>query len=442
MLWNAFVRYGTLICFLSVVSNCKRNDTPETAITPEPPGSVEHPADAQAAPPSADDDEDPDIPSTRPPNDTPQLLLADRAHLARVRESLARGEPQYRRALDALVAAANDALTIERLSVVDKEVTPPSGDKHDYMSQAPYYWPDPSKPDGKPYVRRDGERNPEIDKLTDRANLERLSRAVAALSVGFYLTGRQQYAEHAAKLVRGWFMDPATRMNPSLRFGQGIPGRVEGRSAGIVETRFLPNILAGLTLLTGSSAWTAADDQALMEWMRAYLNWLVVSPLGRDEAQRNNNHETWADVQISALALYTGKVELARTTLEGARGDIAEAFEPDGSQPRELARTRPWRYSLFNLTAFMALAGIGERVGIDLWNYTPPDGAGLRKGLDYLVPFATGEEPFPNLRLDEVRPRELHLLLRRAAVAWNEPRYREIAEQIGGGTELMDLLLP
>ena len=326
--------------------------------------------------------------------------------------------------------------------MVDKEVTPPSGDKHDYMSQAPYYWPDPSKPDGKPYIRKDGERNPEIDKMTDRTNIERLSRAVAALGVAFYLTGREDYAQHAARLVRGWFIDPATRMNPNLKFGQGIPGRSEGRSAGIVETRFVPNILAGLMLLQGSSAWTTSDERALKEWMGAYLKWLIESPLGRDEARRNNNHETWADVQISALALYTGQREVARKILVDARADIKDGFEPDGRQPRELARTRPWHYSIFNLTAFMNLALIGERVEVDLWNHVPADGGGLRKGLDYLVPFATGEKSFPNPRLDEVRPAELHLVLRRAAVSWNEPRYRQIAQQTGGGTPQMDLILP
>lgn len=431
-MFKTMVRVGPLLWAMCLISSCGQGAVSDAA------------GDFQATEPNDDeDDEDPAaIPGTRSPGDTPQLLLADGAHVARVRESLARGEPEFESALSALEASANAALDIDRLSVMDKNVTPPSGDKHDYMSQAPYYWPDPSKKDGKPYIRKDGERNPEIDQISDRENIERLSRAVASLGLAFHLTGRQEYAQHAAHLVRVWFIDPATRMNPNLRFGQGIPGRVEGRSAGIIETRFVPNILVALTFLQGSPAWTASDERALKEWVAAYLEWLIESPLGRNEARRKNNHETWADVQISSFALYVGEPEIARTTIEGARGDIAFEIEPDGSQPRELARTRPWHYSIFNLTAFMALAAIGERVGIDLWNYTPPDGAGLQKALDFLVPFATGEERFPNPQLDKVRPSELHLVLRRGAVAWKEPRYRQIAEQTGGGTPQMDLILP
>ena len=46
-------------------------------------------------------------------------------------------------------------------TVMHKKQVPPSGDKHDYMSIGSYWWPDPSKPNGLPYIRKDGERNPE-----------------------------------------------------------------------------------------------------------------------------------------------------------------------------------------------------------------------------------------------------------------------------------------
>jgi beta-glucosidase len=385
----------------------------------------------------------PTVPSAPgPPSSSPQLLIFDSAHVARVRDSLRRGEPQFRAALTALEAAANRALSVAPMSVMDKEVTPPSGDKHDYMSQAPYWWPDPSKPDGRPYIRRDGRRNPEIDRITDRENLERLTDTVSTLALAFHFTGREQYAQHAARLVRVWFLNAATRMNPNLKFGQGIPGIAEGRAAGIIETRFLPTIIDGVTLLQGSSAWTGSDEEALKGWMRDYLKWLLESPLGRDEARRGNNQETWYDVQVVSLALYTGQPEVGRTNFEQAKADIREEFEPDGSQPRELARTRAWDYSTFNLTAFTQLAALGNRVNVDLWHYRTADGRSLRQGLDFLVPFATGEKRFPYMQITEFRPSLLHVPLRRAAIGLNEPEYRDLARQIGGETPRLELTLP
>jgi beta-glucosidase len=373
---------------------------------------------------------------------TDLLLIIDSAHLARVRDSLRRGEPQFMAALTALEAEAKRALNVAPMSVMEKTVTPPTGDKHDYMSQAPYWWPDPTKPNGRPYIRRDGRRNPEIDQITDRTNLQRLADTVSTLGLAFYFTGREEYSQHAVRLVRVWFLDAATRMNPHLRFGQGIPGITEGRAAGIVETRFLPKIIDGMTLLQESSAWTAADDEALKDWMREFLQWLLESPLGRSEARRGNNQETWYDVQVVALALYTGQTEVGRTNFEQARADIREEFEPDGRQPHEIARTRAWDYSIFNLTAFLHLAALGDRVGVDLWNYRTADGRSLRQGVEYLIPFATGEKRFPHEQITEFRPSALHPVLRWAAVGWNEPRYRELARQIGGGTRRLELIVP
>jgi beta-glucosidase len=372
----------------------------------------------------------------------PQLLMIDGAHVAQVRDSLRRGEPQFQSALSALEADANRALDVAPVSVMDKPVTPPSGTKHDYMSQAPYWWPNPATPGGRPYIRRDGVRNPEIDRITDRANLGRLERAVSTLALAFYFTGREEYAEHAARLVRVWFIDRATRMNANLQFGQGIPGIADGRSAGVIETRFLPNIIDAATLIRGSPAWTASDEQGLHDWMRAYLTWLIESPFGRDEARRGNNQETWADVQVVALAFYTGRTDTARKVVRDARTDIADEFEPDGRQPREIARTRAWDYSIFDLTAFLHLAALGEQVGVDLWNYTTADGRSLRKGVDFLIPFATGEKRFPYRQITEFRPSELHAVLRRAAVGFIDPKYRNLATRIGGSTPRLDLTLP
>jgi hypothetical protein len=372
----------------------------------------------------------------------PPLLMINGAHVAGVRASLRAGEPQFQGALAALEAAANRALNVAPMSVMDKPVTPLSGDKHDYMSQAPYWWPNPSTPSGQPYISKDGQRNPEIDRITDRANLGRLDTAVSALGLAYYFTGREEYAQHAAELARVWFLDPATRMNPNLRFGQGIPGIAEGRAAGIIETRLLPDIIDGVILLQGSPAWTAADDNSLKEWMREFLTWLLESPLGRAEAVRANNQETWYDVQIVALALYTGETDVALRRLGGVPDDIAQEFEPDGRQPRELERTRAWDYSIFDLNAFLHLAELGERVGVDLWNYSTADGRSLRNGVDYLVPFATGEKLFPYQQITKFDPSALHPILRRAAVGWKEPKYRALAEQIGGGTSRLQLTVP
>jgi hypothetical protein len=372
----------------------------------------------------------------------PASLLLDGAYLQDVRGRGEKGDVAIASALAALQADAKKALGVAPTSVMDKGVTPPSGDKHDYVSQAPYWWPDPSKPGGKPYIRKDGERNPEIKAITDRDNLGRLGDAVTTLALAYAYTGREEYAAHAATLTRVWFLDPATRMNPHLRYGQYVPGINEGRGIGIIETRGLPELLDAILLIAGSRAWTNADEDGLQAWMRAYLTWLIDSPHGREEAKNGNNHETWYDVQVTSLALYTGQVDLARRTVEGAKARIAAQFEPDGRLPRELERTRSWHYSQFNIVAFMDLATLGARVGVDLWNYRTADGRSIRQGVDYLVPYAAGERKWPFDEITPFAPDSMHEILRRAAVAWHEPRYAALAKRIGGGSPTLVLTTP
>jgi hypothetical protein len=372
----------------------------------------------------------------------PATLLVDGEWLARVREQVSRGDESLKAALAALERDADKGLTIKPTSVMDKGVTPPSGDKHDYMSQAPYWWPDPAKPAGRPYLRRDGVRNPEINRISDHDNLGRLTSAVSTLGLAFYLTGRREYATHATRLLRVWFLDSATRMNPHLQFGQGIPGINEGRGIGIIETRGLPEMLDGVALVAGSPEWRAADHADLKAWMGAYVKWLVESAHGQEEAKNGNNHETWYDVQVASLALFTGRSDLARRTLERSRERIATQIEPDGRQPRELERTRAWDYSAFNLTAFFHLGTIGKRVGVDLWGHRTADGRSLRQALEFLIPYATGEKRWTYEQITGFNPRALHPLLRRAAVAFDEPRYTVQARQIGGGSDRLSLIVP
>jgi hypothetical protein len=371
------------------------------------------------------------------------LLLLDRTHLDRVRTRINAKDRDLTVAMATLRDEADKALEQKPLSVMDKLVTPPSGDKHDYMSQAPYWWPDPSKPGGRPYIRRDGDRNPEINRITDHANFDRVIRAVATLGLAFHISGRQEYATHTALLVRVWFLDPATQMNPHLKFGQGIPGINNGRGIGIIETRALPELIDGILLIKGASpAWTASDEEGLQSWMRSYLTWLLESSHGKEESKNGNNHETFYDVQVASLALYTGQRGVALRTLEGSRARIARQIQPDGRQPRELERTRSWDYSIFNLRAFFQLAMLGERVGVDLWNYRTADGRSLRGAVDYLFPFAAGDRRWTDAQITPFRPSELHWLLRQAAIAWREPRYQALATRVGGRSPRMDLTLP
>jgi hypothetical protein len=365
--------------------------------------------------------------------------------LSETKRRLESGDITLVAALDRLKRDADRAQHDGVFSVTDKTLLPPSKDKHDYLSIAPYWWPNPNTANGLPYVRRDGEINPERGPASDRRRLDAMVQAVKTTAFAYYFTGREDYAACAAKLLRVWFLEAATKMNPNLRYAQAVPGRSQGRAAGIIETHNFPELIDAVGLLNGSSSWKAADQKSLQDWFDAYLVWLLKDPQARDESKAENNHGTWYDVQVASYALFVKKPDIARTVLERfAAQRIAKQIEPDGRQPRELARTQAWNYSVFNLEALINAAAIADKLGFDLWNYETNDKRGIRKAVDWLIPFATGEKQWAHKQISELHRETLAPLLRRAATRYREPRYEKALDNLANnaGDERWQLLNP
>ena len=361
----------------------------------------------------------------------PRVFVLDGERLQATRQRVAAGDKALAPALEKVVSSARDAMQVGPFSVMDKEQVPPSGDKHDYMSQAPYFWPNPDTPDGLPYVNRDGKRNPEIRKITDRTQIRELNAAVQTLAIAHYFTGDETYAERAALLLRTWFLDPKTRMNANLEFGQGIPGRFTGRPYGIIEMQCVSDFVDSIGLLEGSKAWTDEDQRAMQAWSEQFLQWLLESAHGRAEAAMLNNHGTHYDVQVVSLALFLGKNDVAKGILEAARERrIAKHIEPDGSQPEELRRTKAWSYSVMNLRGLLQLARLGDHVGVDLWGYETADQRGLKKALDYLVPYASGAREWPFEQINGFRPDGGITLIRRVSQDHPDEKYTAVAAKL------------
>lgn len=364
----------------------------------------------------------------------PEVLLMDAQNLARVKQSIQSKDKVAMQNLSALVQKANKLLEMKPVSVMEKTFTPVSGNKHDYMSQAPYFWYDSSKPNGLPYIRRDGEHNPEIYKITDRSNLGKLDNATRILSLAWYLTGEEQYAGKAASLLRCWFLDDTTKMNPHLNYAQAIPGINDGRGIGIIETIALTGITDAAGLLKGSQAWTSKDHQSLQQWYSQYLTWMLTSKNGKEEYAAKNNHGTWFYVQVIDFALFTGNKRKARKLAEESKKRMDSQLTAEGKWPLELERTNALGYSTFNLKAWFMLATLASQVGIDLWHYSNAKGAGLRTALDWLAPYAFGEKPWTYQQINPYNKNEMFLLMAKAATVWKAPAYTAHAQQLAKTT--------
>jgi hypothetical protein len=359
-------------------------------------------------------------------------IFWDGAHLASIRAGDLNDHAQIKEDLRQLRKNADSAVKRGPYSVMQKEEIASSGDKHDYLSYARYWWPNPDTSDGLPYIRRDGRTNSEALAKGDRTTIGQMYDDVETLSLAGYLLNDKRYAEHATTLIRAWFLDPATKMNPNLRFGQAIRGRNDGRGSGIIDTRHFIRVLDSVALLDQAGVWTTADQSGLTAWMKQYLDWLQHDPHAQNERSGHNNHGSWYDAQVASIAMFVGERDVARNIVESAKENrVGKCIQPDGSQPQELARTRSLHYSVFNLSAISVIARVGEHVDVDLWSFSTHDSRSIRKALDFLQPYLLHKKPWPHEQISKlsIAPSDLGLFYV-AADRLQEPLLLQVLDEI------------
>jgi alginate lyase len=269
-----------------------------------------------------------------------------------------------------------------------------AGGKHDYFSEGDYWWPDPANPSG-PYIQRDGLSNP--DNFTQhRHALLRLSVQVPALSAAWLITRKEHYASRAAGHLRAWFVDESTRMNPNLEFAQAIHGRTTGRGIGIIDTLHLVEVARAAAVLEGSKSLTNDVRDQVRDWFAAYLRWMTTSSHGIEEREAKNNHATSWVLQVAEFSRYTGNADLVNLCRKRFVSVLVpNQIAPNGSFPLELARTKPYAYSLFNLDVMAAICQSVSAHANNLWTFETSDGRSIRKAVDYMFPFIADKNSWP-----------------------------------------------
>jgi hypothetical protein len=298
-----------------------------------------------------------------------------------------------RETVQKLLPLAQEALNRGPFSVTDKPQACPGGDKHDYWHPAPYWWPNPETVSGYPYIRRDGMRvpgtvlyEPESDRY-DRTRLQRLFDDSTILALTSAVTGDNQYARHAGKLFRTWFLNPSTRMNPHLRFSQskGKTPSSEGSPSGIIETKDFYFYLDAVRLLRKTEAIDHAEVLQFCNWLKAFRHWIRESDQGIKEMSQPNNHGILYDVQDFAISAFLGDVDCLARILRRAKGRIAHHFETDGQQPYEMKRTLTAHYCAFNLQAWINMSLLARNCGDPLAYAKTQSGKSIEKAINWFL---------------------------------------------------------
>jgi hypothetical protein len=323
-----------------------------------------------------------------------------------------------------VIAQADRFLKEQPITVTAVRAERSAGGLHDFYSEGDYWWPDPANPTG-PYVRRDGETNP-ANFEAHRDAMRRLSVIVPALVAAYEITHDMRYARHAVAHLRAWFVDDATRMNPNLLYAQAIKGVATGRGIGIIDTIHLVEVAQAALELERFGALTGVIDRAIKAWFRQYVQWMTTHPYGLAERSNGNNHSAAWALQVAAFSRLTGdsaQLDAMRAFFRDSLVPVQMA--PDGSFPRELSRTKPYGYSLFQLDVMGMLAEVLSTPEQSMWRFATADGRGMAKAVAFMFPYIENKESWPkpaDVQYFEVWPIR-HPSLLFAGIALREPKY-------------------
>lgn len=325
---------------------------------------------------------------------------------------------------DAEIAKAESFLSEKPITVTAAHSERSAGGLHDFYSEGDYWWPDPENPEG-PYIQKSGQSNP--DNFSDhRLAMVRLSEITATLTSAWLMTNDQKYADKVLEHLNAWFVDTATMMNPDMLYAQAIKGRFTGRSIGLIDAYHFVEVAQSVKVLAEKGGIPAEQSAKIKNWFSQFLTWMTTHEYGIKEMNAENNHGTcWAATAASMAVLVDNQEIIKRCTDRFKNILLPNQMELDGSLPRELKRTKPYGYSLFNIDAFCNVAQILSTPENNLWEFETPDGKSLKKGMEYIYPFIVDKTLWPfatDIYIWEEWPvRQSSLLF--AGLAYNNPEY-------------------
>ncbi len=360
-------------------------------------------------------------------------LYFDDQLLIEAREAIAAQDPAIMDRYNALKAKTdNEYLNMKSLSIVDDKIHfAPSRDPRDYISLSPYWWADPTKEGGVPYIRDDGNRNPEVYEYHERERSTLFGEAVQSLAVVYFFTGEERYAQKCAELIRTWFLDPERGMNPNMTYAQYVPGMTYIRGTGIIDSRRFLTGLNAAQIIQNSEAWSAKDERELKRWASVFAYWLECSVNGLKEYKSQNNHGLWYEVMRQISTMYTGDYDYLRELItEHQLPRIDNQVAEDGSLPHELARTLGLHYTTFALEALNLSNIMGQKVGVDVWGYEGENGRSPKMAIDYVMPYYDKPESWRHQQIKPFGVGRGAVILYQAGKSLNDQRYSEMAQEL------------
>ncbi len=316
----------------------------------------------------------------------PETFLLKGKQLASAKLLAERKDSSIVSSIIGLKSRADNFLGMPNISVTHKVKIHEGATRNDYCSLAKYWWPNPETANALPYIKRDGDINPDCYSSNyDVSRLESFSESTVVLSLAAYFTGDMRYAKKARELINTWFVNPSTRQTPHFKYAQIIPGQSSFRIAGLIEARRLIYVVEAIQLLHHLDVLSNEEYEQCIEWFSELLTWILDEDREQKIKKQQNNIGFWIDLQCLVYAKFSGKQDVAdRVICEFTVPRFDIQIDEDGKLPKELTRAKPYDYVAFTLLAMAGLSAASENGEISLAEYSTEEGRSFQNAFNWL----------------------------------------------------------
>lgn len=305
--------------------------------------------------------------------------------------------------IDYIYSKANILINNDTISIIDnmwkKQFNLPL---NTYISLSAYFWPDTTKQDGTPYVRK-SIINFDKYKYSDRKYIDDIIFNIKYLTLAYLLSQKEVYAIKSIEFINKFFIDNQTGMTPSLDYSgiKILSNSKFAKSGCIVDTNSFWVLGDLIEIISNSSQWDSQKSSDMMLWFKRFGDWFLHSKYGVKSKDKINNWLTSYYVQLLSYLHYSQQKEFCKQIFENNFEKILTTqIDAYGNQLNEQCRDYPIHYSNYNLHLLTRLALIGKKYDINIWSYQDF----LGKGSIYRAMTNTAKYIQQNNQVSELKP--------------------------------------
>ena len=186
------------------------------------------------------------------------------------------------------------------------------------------------------------------------------------LTLASYFSDDNSYADHAVSIIKEWFLDQNTKVNPSKVFTEATHR--------LLKTTYVYTLFDSLRLLRKKGRFSEDEWHGLQRWFTQVMEAMDQSARAWRLGYTSKDHiGLYYDIQYSSIAAFINNSTQMYKTIQDSIARLYEHVAPDGTLHNEITKKSCESNQIFALAGWQTMDRMASKLGIDLWNQAIDD---------------------------------------------------------------------